>query len=183
MSTNLMSKPVLVINASYEPLNICSTKRAMKLLIKDVAVTEQEHDIVVHGNWYLPSVIRLKHFRKVPLRIQEATRKNIFIRDRKTCQYCGHVFNENKLTLDHVHPKSRGGKSDWQNLVAACQPCNLKKADRTPVEANMPLLKIPRSMTVHTTRDIMRSAGAEDPKWRQYLYYDSNHHADLVAID
>lgn len=176
-----MKRPVLVLNGSYEPLQFCSAKRAMKLLIKEVAVTEQEHDIIVHGSWMLPSVIRLKHFRKVPIKIQEVNRKNIFTRDRNKCQYCGHIFSVNNLTLDHVQPKSRGGKSDWQNLVTACRKCNLTKADRTPTEANMPLLNIPRAMTIHTTRDIMRSMGTEDPKWQEYLYFDSKHHKNVFT--
>lgn len=169
-----MLKPVLVLNASYEALGISSAKRAMKLLVKDVAVIEESHDIVVHGTWMLPSVVRLKNFVKVPIKIHEPSRKNILTRDRNTCQYCHKVFAANKLTLDHILPKSRGGKNVFENLVASCQPCNLFKADRLPSEAGMKLLNTPRPITIHVTRDILRHKGAEDPKWRRYLWYSND---------
>lgn len=173
MTTTLMRRPVLVLNGSYEPISIASTRRAMKMLVKGIAVIEEKHDIIVHSSWMLPSVIRLKVYRHVPSRIQEVTRKHIYQRDGHTCQYCGKQFSAMHLTLDHVQPKSRGGQKTFSNLVTSCQLCNRRKADRTPEEANMPLLNKPRPVTIHTAKEIMRNSGAEDPKWRRYLYFES----------
>jgi hypothetical protein len=78
-----------------------------------------------------------------------------------------------ELTLDHVFPRSRGGLSSWENLVAACKSCNRRKADRTPEEAEMPLLRRPRPVTIHTARGILRSQGEAEKMWSKYLYFDN----------
>jgi 5-methylcytosine-specific restriction endonuclease McrA len=166
-----INSPVLVLNASYEPVSICAARRALTLLVKGVARTEESHDRLIWRDLYLPSVIRLNRYRKVPQCRHEATRRSIFTRDQYTCQYCAEIFPSAKLTLDHVLPKSRGGRDSWENLVASCAPCNRRKADRTPEESGMGLLKVPRPMTLHTTRHLMRSFGSQDPKWRKYLYF------------
>jgi 5-methylcytosine-specific restriction endonuclease McrA len=170
-TTRATQTPVLVLNASYEPVNICGARRALVLLYKGDVFVEEAHDRLVHSDIHLPSVIRLKHYRRVPQRRHTVSRKHIYTRDRYTCQYCGEVFGRDELTLDHVLPVSRGGKNTWENLVSCCERCNHKKADRTPEEAEMPLLHRPLPMTLHTGRHIMRALGAEDPRWRKYLYY------------
>jgi 5-methylcytosine-specific restriction endonuclease McrA len=186
---SLIYKPVLLLNSSFEPLSIISTKRALKLMTKGVAKAEESGDIVIYShrmwdenngdyvwiNVYNPSVVRLLEYRKIPIRIHVLTKKNIHNRDRSICQYCYQKFPHSKLTLDHVIPRSRGGKDSWQNLVSACTKCNRKKGDRLLSEIkDMVLLHEPRPMTVHTSRYILRNLGADDPKWRKYLYYDDD---------
>lgn len=165
---------VLQINASYEPMAFCTTRRALKLIVKGKAFVEQEHERECRPGMRFPSVIRLSHQTRVPHRQQTLTRKNILLRDRHHCQYCDVKFHPSALTLDHVHPRSRGGKSTWANLVACCSPCNRRKADRTCEEAGMMLLHKPRSASIHTSRFLMRLIGVEDPLWSRYLYTESD---------
>jgi 5-methylcytosine-specific restriction endonuclease McrA len=169
--TSAMTMPVLVLNASYEPVNITRARRALVLLIKGVAVIEEAHDRYVHIGLQLPCVIRLRQYRRLPSRIQTLSRKNILIRDGYVCQYCGEQFVSGELELEHVIPRARGGLSTWENLVAACRDCNVRKADRTPAEAGMKLLRQPRRVTIHTSRALMRQTGIGEEKWRKYLYY------------
>ena len=168
---NVAMQPVLVLNATYEPVNLTSIKRAMVLITNGAAMIEESRDFRLHRDFMAPSVVRLRRYRKVPHRTQVLSRKNIYIRDGYACQYCGQVFPARDLTLDHVIPKSRGGPSRWENLVAACNGCNHRKGDRTPDEANMAVLRQPRPLTIHTSRGMIRLAGHEEPSWRKFLYY------------
>jgi 5-methylcytosine-specific restriction endonuclease McrA len=93
------------------------------------------------------------------------------MRDRYTCQYCQQVLNTGDLTLDHVIPRSRGGETTWENLVACCNLCNNKKGNRTPDEAGMKLLRPPRPFSVHTGRQLMRLLARTDEQWKKYLWY------------
>jgi hypothetical protein len=161
---------VLQLNASFEPLLIISAKRAMTLIVTGKAAIEVESDRKLAGGRIVPSVVRLTHFRRVPHMRVHPKSKNIFLRDGFTCQYCGVKFTPKELTLDHIKPRAQGGLSSWDNLVAACQPCNGKKADRTPEQAGMPLINRPLSHTIHTSRHMLRIAGSGDPNWRQFLY-------------
>jgi 5-methylcytosine-specific restriction endonuclease McrA len=162
--------PVLVLNASYEPINICAAKRALSLLVKGAARVEESHDRLVHPDFRLPSVIRLGEYRKVPVRRHVLSHRNIFLRDGYACQYCGERFPATKLTLDHLIPRAQKGPSNWGNLVAACHDCNHRKGDRTPGEAGMPLLKSPRPMTLLSSWNQMRSVGQDDPQWGKYSF-------------
>jgi 5-methylcytosine-specific restriction endonuclease McrA len=171
---NVMLQPVLVLNASYEPINVCAARRAIVLVLKGVARTEEENGHVLHATrlaMRVPSVIRLLEYRRIPHQTRALSRKNILLRDRSTCQYCCKVLNSAELTLDHVVPRSRGGASSWENLVACCHECNRKKGNHMPQEANMMLLREPRPFTLHTSRHIMRLMGNSDDKWRKYLFY------------
>ena len=168
---NASMQPVLVVNATYEPLNITSVKRAMVLVTKGAAIIQEARPVRLHRDFMAPSVVRLTRFRHVPHRTQVLSRKNIYIRDGYTCQYCGKVFSARDLTLDHVIPKSRGGSSRWENLVAACNACNRRKDDKTTDEAGMKVLRQPRPLTIHTSRGMIRLAGHEEPSWRKFLYY------------
>src|SRR5438876_10207281 len=119
--------PVLVLNASYEPINVCAARRAVVLVLKGVAMAEEENGHFLHTARFalrVPSVIRLLEYRRIPHQTRALSRKNILLRDRNTCQYCGEVLPSSELTLDHVVPRSRGGASTWENLVACCHPCN-----------------------------------------------------------
>jgi 5-methylcytosine-specific restriction endonuclease McrA len=130
---------VLVLNATYEPINVCSVRRAVVLLLKDKA------ELLERGGWELhsenatlarPVVIRLVSYVHVPrdAHRRKITRRAVFARDGWTCQYCGSHSN---LTVDHVIPRSKGGSSSWENIVASCAPCNRRKGDRLPKQAGM----------------------------------------------
>ena len=178
---NLVNKAVLVLNSSYEPVSITRAKNALKLLVKGSAAAEEDYGVEVYPGIPLPCVIRLRNYKKIPIRISLLTRPNIYARDHYLCQYCGAKEGSTKiingkpvkviLTLDHILPESRGGKFSWSNLVAACKFCNLRKADRTPDEAEMPLRKEPGRLTIHTSRYLLRLIGLEeDDRWRKYLF-------------
>jgi 5-methylcytosine-specific restriction endonuclease McrA len=168
---SLIATPVLVINASYEPLGITSARNALKKLVKRTAVTEEAGDRDIYPGIPLPSVIRLLEFRKVPQHISRLTRKNFYVRDHFRCQYCGVRFEPQDLTLDHVIPKSRGGPGSWENLVTCCKPCNRRKGNKSLAEAGMTLLHKPKTLTIHTDRHILRRLGLdEDERWGKYLY-------------
>ena len=172
--SNLIRRSVLQLNASYEPLRIISAKRALTLVCKGRAIVELPTNVQVYPGVYLPSVIRLRTYKHIPIRLQVMTRKNILLRDGNVCQYCGQKFKSDELTLDHVIPKSRGGSKSWNNLVSCCGPCNRKKDNRTPQEAGMPLLHRPLPASVHTGRSLLRSIGLSvDNAWSKYLYADS----------
>src|SRR5580658_1717041 len=170
----VMQEPVLVLNATFEPINITAVRRAMILLLKGVAQAEELNPAEVHATsrtMKVPSVIRLLAYRHIPQQTRALSRKNILLRDRNTCQFCGAVFPAAELTLDHVVPRSRGGRSSWENLVACCYQCNNRKGDRTPEEAGVKLVRRPRPFTLHTSRQLMRLMGHKDDKWRKYLFY------------
>src|ERR1700679_1198528 len=151
-----MQTPVLVLNASYEPINICGARRALVLVLKGVARTEEEQGAVLHSHrmqMQMPSVIRLLEYRRIPHQTRALSRKNILLRDRNTCQYCGIVMTAGELTLDHVLPRSRGGLSTWENLVACCHSCNRRKGNQLLHELDtMKLLREPRPFSLHTSR-------------------------------
>ena len=138
---------VLVLNASYEPLNVCTVRRALVLLLKEKAeVLERGDDVLRSETMRIdrPEVIRLVSFVRVPRDIhrRRITRKAVLARDGWTCQYCG--SSKPSLTVDHVIPRSRGGESVWENIVASCAPCNRKKGNRLPQEIRMHPKRLPR---------------------------------------
>ncbi len=169
-----MQLPVLVLNATYEPVHVTRVRRALVLMLKGVAQAEESNNAEVHSTsntLRAPSVIRLLSYRHIPQQTRALSRKNILLRDRYTCQFCGHRFPTADLTLDHVLPRSRGGRSAWENLVACCYGCNNRKSDRTPEEAGLRLIRKPRPFTLHTSRQLMRLMANQEEKWRKYLFY------------
>ncbi len=171
---NGLHQPVLVLNASYEPINVCAARRAIVLVLKGIAMTEEENGHFLHAARLairVPSVIRLLEYRRIPHQSRALSRKNILLRDRNTCQYCSTTLPSGELTLDHVIPRSRGGLSTWENLVACCHSCNRRKGNQLLQEADMKLVREPRSFNLHTSRHIMRLMGRSDDKWRKYLFY------------
>jgi 5-methylcytosine-specific restriction endonuclease McrA len=171
---NGLQKPVLVLNASYEPINVCAARRALILILKGVAQPEEFSATLLHSarnSMHLPSVIRLLEYRRIPHQTRALSRKNILMRDRYTCQYCLRPMPSGELTLDHVIPRSRHGDSSWENLVACCHHCNNRKGSRTPEEAGMKLVRAPRPFSLHTSRHLMRLLGRSDEQWRKYLFY------------
>src|SRR5919202_6735046 len=173
-----MNMRVLVLNASFEPINVCTVRRAVVLILKGVAHAEEcsSHHWLHSARFSMPtpSVIRLVEYIHIPFERKSLSRKNILLRDHSTCQYCGKHYPPAELTLDHVHPRSRGGDSTWDNLVACCKRCNHRKGNRTPEEAGMHLLRRPRGFSLHVSRQIMRYLGRADETWRKYLFYESN---------
>ena len=173
-SLSRLQNPVLVLNASYEPINVCAARRALVLLLKGVASAEEHALDFIHSPSRavpVPSVIRLLEYRRIPHQTRALSRKNILIRDRNTCQYCSRVLPAAELTLDHVVPRSRGGESNWENLVACCHRCNNRKGNHLPEEAAMRLIRAPRPFSLHTSRHLMRLMGRSDEKWRKYLFF------------
>ena len=171
---SVLRNPVLVLNASYEPIHVCVVRRALVLVLKGVASAEEQSASQVHSASQavaVPSVIRLLEYRRIPRQTRSLSRKNILLRDRHTCQYCSQIFSPIELTLDHVIPRSRGGKSSWENLVTCCRRCNNCKGDRLPEEANMLLQRRPRPFSLHTSRSLMRQLGSYQETWRKYLFY------------
>lgn len=156
---------VLVLNKAWIPIHIVCWKKSMSLIYQDHAhsldrefiaydfknwleySTKNADDYAkVHSaNWTIaiPEIIVLTKYDKLPARDVKYSRENIFHRDHYKCQYCGQVFPAKQLTVEHVIPKHHGGKAVWNNIVSACSPCNNKKANRTPEQAHMRLLKKP----------------------------------------
>jgi 5-methylcytosine-specific restriction endonuclease McrA len=164
---------VLVLNANYEPINIAPLRRAFNLVLKGIAHVEEHNGIVEAGKatYKIPSVIRLMSYRRIPHFKISPSRRNILQRDDFTCQYCVKRFVAQELTLDHIMPRSRGGRSTWDNLVAACYKCNHRKNDQTPEEAGMKLHRKPVPLSIHTNRHVLRSAGKKFEAWQKYLFY------------
>lgn len=167
---NINSARVLILNASYEPLHVCSVKRAVSLLMHEVAESVEDSGKVLRSPnsvFSVPSVIRLRRFVRAPFRQRVAfNRKNVFRRDEHSCQYCGRHTSD--LTLDHILPRSRGGPTSWENVVACCKSCNARKRDRTPEEAAMHLRRrayAPRFM-FSSAYGVMPDI---DPIWEKYL--------------
>ncbi|ACB49759.1 hypothetical protein cce_0408 [Crocosphaera subtropica ATCC 51142] len=159
---------VLVLNASYEPLNITSWRRAVVLLIKGKAEQLENNERFIYTDFPLPSVIRLRHYVRVPYKEIPLTRRNILERDRHTCQYCR--YKGEQLTLDHVIPRSRGGGETWENLVTACVRCNVKKGNRTPKEAHMNLRHPPRRPYSSLQFELVKhTRGNLNQEWRKYI--------------
>ncbi len=160
---------MLVLNATYEPINVCTVRRATVLLLK------QKAELVEQGQWKLrsehtalprPVVIRLVTYVKVPrdTHRRKITRRAVFARDGWACQYCGARSN---LTVDHVIPRSKGGTSEWDNIVASCAPCNRRKGDLLPAQANMVPRRAPRAphpqVFIHVASPTIPTA------WEQWL--------------
>lgn len=166
-------RPVLVLNASYEPIHVCAVRRAVILIVKGVALAEESGDGMLRSPsraMDVPSVIRLLEYRRIPRQTRAISRKNILLRDQYTCQYCNQRFGAGDLTLDHVIPRSRGGANTWENLVACCLRCNNLKGDRLPDEAAMHLSRKPKPFNLHTSRNLMRQMGQRQESWRKYLF-------------
>jgi 5-methylcytosine-specific restriction endonuclease McrA len=171
--------PALVLNAdyrplSYYPLSLWSWQDALKAVFLDRVNIVSEYDRVVRSpnhEFRLPSVVSLKAYVK-PSRFPAFTRFNVFLRDRFSCQYCG---SPEDLTFDHVVPRSKGGLTSWENVVAACSQCNLTKADRMPAQAHMHPRQKPYQPTV---ADLHRNGRLFPPNylhesWVDYLYWDT----------
>ena len=161
---------VLVLNASYEPINVCTVRRATVLILKNRAEILEEGDWALRAESFTlarPVVIRLLTYVRIPrdAHRRKITRRAVFARDRWTCQYCGH--QRGHLTVDHVIPRSKGGMSTWENIVTCCAPCNRRKGDRLAHQVGMHPRTKPRTprpeVFIHVAAPSIPAA------WEQYL--------------
>src|SRR5438445_3733412 len=146
-----MNGRVLVLNTSFEPINVCTERRAVVMIFKGVARVEEHNGHMLHSARlviHAPSVIRLTEYKQIPFERRSLSRKNILLRDHSTCQYCGRQYPPAELTLDHVLPRSRGAESAWDNVVACCKRCTHRKVVRPPEAAGMKLFRRPRGCSL-----------------------------------
>ena len=160
-------RSALVLNATYEPLSIVPARRAACLVLAQKADIIHDDGTSIHSARLTgpsPAVIRLRYVVKVPYyRHAALSRRAVFARDDHRCQYCG----EHADSIDHIFPRSRGGQHEWENVAAACRPCNLKKRDRTPQEAGMRLARPPSAP--RETTWVVVAVGRVPEVWKPYL--------------
>jgi len=167
----------LLLNATYEPLKIVHWQKAVTLWVQGKVEVISVYDREVRAvsfSFRLPSVIRL--FRRVKIRRRfdyvPFSRANIYARDRCACQYCGKVFPTSDLTFDHVVPVAHGGRKDWENIVTCCITCNRRKGGRTPEQAGMRLVRLPRRPDKAPALRITIGLRNAPESWRDYLYWN-----------
>ena len=162
----------LLLNATYEPLKVVHWQKAITLLCQGKVEIVSTYDREVRSvsvTFRLPSVIRLLRYIRIKRRIDYVpfSRANIYARDQHRCQYCGHQFPTSDLTFDHVVPVAHGGRKDWENIVTCCAPCNRRKGDRLPKQANMVPSRTPKApnpaICIHVAAPTIPAA------WEQYL--------------
>jgi len=164
MVSAILERPTLILNRSWQPVGVAPVSRSLVLLWNDNArvVDPQDYQLYTWSDWSrlmprddepfiqavrlrlrVPEVVALTHYDRIPTNAVTFSRRNIYKRDRYTCQYCGAQPGTEELTLDHVLPRAQGGISTWENCVLACIDCNKRKADRTPAQAHMKLHRAP----------------------------------------
>lgn len=186
MGHALLDTSVLVLNRSFQPIHVTSLRRAFTLLYQGVAqAIDEEYRLFDFSSWAalsaevvgetigtptrrirIPRVVVLVAFDRLPRMRVRFSRHNIYQRDDNTCQYCGKRFTRAELNLDHVIPRSQGGGTSWENIVCSCIPCNLSKANRTPTQAGMQLLREPFRPKWNPQ---FRPTGRGYPVWRPFL--------------
>jgi 5-methylcytosine-specific restriction endonuclease McrA len=192
--SNVLCDQVLVLNRLWQAVNVCSVRRALTLLFegnaqvvfgdgdgdyrtlnfqqwRDLSAADPEADgsvSTVSLRIRVPRVILLMGFDRFPKKEVKFTRHNLFERDQNTCQYCGKVFDRRDLNLDHVVPRDRGGPTTWENIVCSCIPCNTRKANRTPAEAHMRLVRKPKRPKWRPFVQVSFGASMHD-SWRHFL--------------
>jgi 5-methylcytosine-specific restriction endonuclease McrA len=196
------SGSVLVLNSLYQAVQVTGVRRAFRLFYSGRArAVTPDFSSYDFENWCdlppragddvirtptrtirIPRVIQLIQYDRLPSREVRFTRRNIFYRDKNRCQYCGGVFRQRDLNLDHVVPLSRGGKSTWDNVVCACVPCNTRKGDRSPSDAGMRLVRRPKKPAGHP---MLRATwiGPCPEEWKTYLdeaYWNVELHDDVM---
>ncbi|MCB1784149.1 MAG: HNH endonuclease [Alphaproteobacteria bacterium] len=172
----------LILNAdyrplSYFPLSVWPWHEAVKAIFRGSVTVVSEYERTVRSpgmEMNLPSVLALKEY--IPMaRTPAFTRFNVFLRDQWTCQYCGEQSKTSELTFDHVIPKSRGGRTSWENIVAACRPCNTGKGNLMPAEAGMYPMREPRRPSIYELQDRGRKFPPNflHESWGDFLYWDT----------
>ena len=190
---DLLDRAVLVLNRHWQPVQVCSVRRSLKLLClghAQVVETEGSEKFVAHDldSWRVasesaddrecvhsirlmlraPTVIVLTLYDRIPRKEVKFTRRNVFLRDRFVCQYCARPFIEGELNLDHVVPRDKGGRTSWDNVVTSCVRCNSRKANKLPHEANMHPLRKPRAPGGRPMFG-MREHGGAHASWALFL--------------
>jgi 5-methylcytosine-specific restriction endonuclease McrA len=166
---------VLLLNITYEPLRIINWKKAITLLCLGKVEVIEEYSREIHAISFtvrLPSVVRLLYLVRKPNGPVKFSRQNIYARDRYKCQYCGGRFTTEELTYDHILPRSRGGRTAWENIVTCCIDCNRKKGGRTPREACMKLVRKPSRPKWIPSIRITVGFKEVPESWRDYLYWN-----------
>ena len=161
----------LKLDASFRPIEVIDALEALVMCIIGKATPVETYDTKINSpskSFELPAVIVLKNIVKFRFTTIACNRINIVWRDNNQCQYCGNYFLTDKLTMDHVIPKSRGGKNTWENLVAACKKCNQKKGSRTPQESGMIPLKKPIRPKANILRTVKKNQISD--LWKNYLW-------------
>ena len=168
-----MTEWTLLLNSTFEPLKVVSWRKAVVMVLLEKVEVVEEYDRMIRGISFtvrLPAVIRLNRYIKKRSFIFKFSRQNLYIRDGGRCQYCGSPFSHNELTYDHVIPRSKGGETEWTNVVTCCVRCNFKKGGRTPEEAGMYLIRKPKA-PIWIPLLTMSLGLRETPElWKNYLY-------------
>ena len=165
----ILNRRVLVLNQSYEPLMVIGARRAIILLLSEKVESLENYREIIHSVYLsmpLPSVIKLKEYARIRRKEIVLSRKNILKRDNHTCQYCGK--KSVPMTIDHIISRNKGGQDSWDNLVAACVPCNTKKGNHSLRYIQMDLSKMPRkpTMILHLQKFVKQFQSS----WRPYLF-------------
>ncbi len=166
-----MDMMALKLDASFRPIEVIDAIEALVMCIVGKATPVELYDKKINSpskTFELPAVIVLKSIVKFRFTTVACNRQNIIWRDNNQCQYCANYFSSDKLTMDHVLPKSRGGKNTWENLVASCMKCNQKKGCRTTKESGMIPLKIPKRPKANILRTVKKNQISE--LWKNYLW-------------
>ena len=187
MVSAILDRPTLVLNRNWQPVGVAPVARSLIKVWNGVArvVDPEDYQLYTWDDWSaltpragepfiltarmrlrVPEVVSLAHYDRVPINSVTFSRRNVFKRDRYTCQYCGSQPGSEELTIDHVVPRSQGGTSTWENCVLACVECNSRKADRTPVQAHMPLHKQP---VRPDWKPLYATKGARIDSWTRFL--------------
>ncbi len=167
----LLNRSVLVLNQSYEPIHVCSVRRAIVLVFRGRAEVIESLDTCIRSvsqQFPVPSVVRLAIYVRISPKQLALSKRNILKRDGHQCQYCG--TRRGPMTVDHVTPRTQGGRESWHNLVCACLRCNNRKGNRSPDQAGLALLRKPRQPNNVTF--ISHFIGVPDWRWRPYLFMD-----------
>tara|TARA_A100001391_G_C4878242_1_gene227357 strand:+ start:49 stop:549 length:501 start_codon:yes stop_codon:yes gene_type:complete len=166
-----MDMMALKLDASYRPIEVIDALEALVMCIIGKATPVETYETKINSPtkaFELPAVIALKTIVKFRFTTVACNRQNVIWRDNNQCQYCANYFPSDKLTMDHVIPKSRGGQNTWENLVASCMRCNQKKGSRTPKESNMIPLKKPIRPKANILRTIKKNQISD--LWKNYLW-------------
>jgi 5-methylcytosine-specific restriction endonuclease McrA len=184
--THVESTRTLLLTQGYEPIQIISWQRAITLLALDKVDVVDEYDAQIRAQSMIvriPSIVRLRKAFRRHAKPVKFSRVNIYARDGYRCQYCGAKCTIAELTYDHVIPRSKGGKTTWENIVSACYACNRRKANRTPAEAGMKLRTTPARPTWMPSVQIRVSARSVPDAWRDYVYWTGEIDSEEGGVD